>query len=87
MAFLTWVFLVFAFGAADRIFVLFELSYNTQLYIFRIAIWVIPIALFFIVRRFCRELQAADRLEEQQEQAEEEAERTSASRRAPAPAS
>jgi len=73
-AFLSWVFLIFLFGAADRIFVLWELSYDTQLYIFRIAIWVIPVLLFFIVRRVCRELQTADRIEEIREAAEEEAE-------------
>jgi ubiquinol-cytochrome c reductase cytochrome b subunit len=74
LAFLTWVFLVFVFGAADRIFVLIGLSYDLQLYIFRIAIWVVPIGLFFLVRRWCRELQAADRVEEVQEQAEHEGE-------------
>jgi ubiquinol-cytochrome c reductase cytochrome b subunit len=74
VAFLTWVFLIFAFGAADRIFVLWGLSYNTQLYIFRIGIWVVPLALFFLVRRLCRELQASDRIEEVREEAEEEAE-------------
>jgi ubiquinol-cytochrome c reductase cytochrome b subunit len=73
VAFLSWVFLIFAFGAADRIFVLWGLSYNTQLYIFRIGIWVVPLVLFFVVRRLCRELQAADRIEEVREQAEEEA--------------
>jgi ubiquinol-cytochrome c reductase cytochrome b subunit len=73
VAFLTWVFLIFAFGAADRIFVLWGLSYNTQLYIFRIGLWVVPLLLFFITRRICRELRAADRIEEVREQAEEEA--------------
>ena len=75
VAFLTWVFLIFAFGAADRIFVLWGLSYNTQLFIFRIGIWVIPLALFFLVRRVCRELQASDRIEEVRDEAEHEAER------------
>jgi ubiquinol-cytochrome c reductase cytochrome b subunit len=75
VAFLTWVFLIFAFGAADRIFVLWGLSYDTQLYIFRIGIWVVPLVLFFGVRRVCRELQASDRIEEVREEAEEEAEK------------
>ena len=74
VAFLTWVFLIFAFGAADRIFVLWGLSYDTQLYIFRIGIWVVPLVLFFGVRRVCRELQASDRIEEVREEAEQEAE-------------
>lgn len=74
VALLSWVFLIFAFGAADRIFVLWGLSYNTQLYIFRIGIWVVPVVLFLVVRRLCRELRFADRIEEVREQAEEEAE-------------
>jgi ubiquinol-cytochrome c reductase cytochrome b subunit len=74
VAFLSWIFLIFAFGAADRIFVLWGLSYDTQLYMFRIGMWVIPLLLFFGVRRWCRELQASDLIEEGREQAEEEAE-------------
>jgi hypothetical protein len=54
--------------------VLWGLSYDTQLYIFRIAIWVVPLVLFFVVRLICRELQASDRIEEVREQAEQEAE-------------
>jgi ubiquinol-cytochrome c reductase cytochrome b subunit len=73
VAFLTWVFLVFLFGSADRIFVLIGLSYDTQLYIFRIGIWIVPLALFFIVRRLCRELLSSERIEEDRERAEEEA--------------
>jgi ubiquinol-cytochrome c reductase cytochrome b subunit len=73
-AFLTWVFLVFIFGAADRIFVLSGFSYNTQLYIFRIGIWVLPVVVFLLVRRACRELQKADLIEQQRETAEQEAE-------------
>ena len=73
LALLAWVFIVFAFGAADRILVLWGISYNAQLLAFRIGVWVVPATLFFITRRICRELQAADRVEEVQHQAEEEA--------------
>ncbi len=73
VALLAWVVLIFLFGSADRIFVLWGLSYDTQLYIFRIGIWVVPLGLFVIVRRICRELQAADQIEEVREQAEHEA--------------
>ncbi len=75
VAFLSWIFLIFVFGAADRLFVLFGLNYDLQLYIFRIGIWVVPLVLFFLTRRICRDLQAADRIESIQEEAEEEAER------------
>ena len=74
VGFLSWVFLIFAFGAADRIFVLWGLGYNTQLTIFRIGIWVVPVVLFVTVRLVCRELQASDRIEGERQRAEEEAE-------------
>jgi ubiquinol-cytochrome c reductase cytochrome b subunit len=74
VAFLTWVFLIFSFGAADRILVLWGLGYNTQLTMFRIGIWVIPPIVFVVVRHLCRGLQEADRIEQVREQAEEEAE-------------
>lgn len=74
VAFLTWVVLIFVFGGADRIYVLFGLSYQLQLTVFRIGIWVIPAVLFFLVRRWCRDLQAADRVDADQERAESEAE-------------
>ena len=74
-ALFSFVFLIFAFGAADRLFVLFGLSYDLQLYVFRIAIFVVPPIVYFVVRRVCRELQFADRVEKIQEEAEKEAER------------
>jgi ubiquinol-cytochrome c reductase cytochrome b subunit len=73
IAFLSFVFLIFMFGAGDRLYVLFGLSYALQLTVFRIGIFVIPIVLFFLTRRICRELQAGDRVHEVQEEAEEEA--------------
>jgi hypothetical protein len=66
------VFLIFAFGAADRIFVLWGLTYNVQLFLFRIAIWVVPAILFVVTRRWCRALQTAEEVEEIQESAEED---------------
>jgi ubiquinol-cytochrome c reductase cytochrome b subunit len=83
VAFLSWVFLIFVFGAADRIFVLWGLSYDTQLLMFRIGIWVVPLILFFVVRRVCRELRASDLLEEDQERAEHAVERREEAVRAP----
>jgi ubiquinol-cytochrome c reductase cytochrome b subunit len=68
LGFLTFVALVFSFGAADRLYVLFGLSYSTQLTIFRIAVFVVPAIVFAVTRRLCRELQEADRIEEVREQ-------------------
>jgi quinol---cytochrome-c reductase cytochrome b subunit len=73
VAFLTWIFLIFAFGASDRVYVLFGVPYETLLTVFRIAIWVVPAVLFVIVRRLCRELQHADRIETESQRATGEA--------------
>jgi ubiquinol-cytochrome c reductase cytochrome b subunit len=73
VAFASWIFIIFAFGAADRIYVLVGLGYQTQLLMARIAMWVVPVLLFFLTRHICYNLQGKDRLEEVREQAEEEA--------------
>ena len=71
-AFVSWIVLVFVAGAVDRSTVFFGLSYTAQVWFFRVAVWVIPLLLFFAVRRFCRGLQRADEVEEIQEAAEAE---------------
>jgi ubiquinol-cytochrome c reductase cytochrome b subunit len=73
VAFLSWIFLIFAFGSSDRVYVLFGVSYETLLTAFRIAIWVIPAILFLIVRRLCRELQHAEKIEAERQRATQEA--------------
>jgi ubiquinol-cytochrome c reductase cytochrome b subunit len=73
VAFFSWVALVFIAGGVDRSTVFFGLSYTAQIWVFRGLVWVLPILLFFVVRRWCRALQAAERIEEIQEQAEAEA--------------
>ncbi len=80
VAFLTWIFLIFTFGAADRAYVLFGVSYETLLNVFRVAIWVVPAVLFIVVRRICRELKEADQIERRQHSAEEIAEEHEAER-------
>ena len=57
------MFLIFAFGAADRIFVAVGLSYNVQLFVFRVGIWVVPAVLYVVTRRWCRALQVAEQVE------------------------
>ncbi len=73
VAFLTWIFSIFAFGASDRVYVLFGLRYETLLTVFRIGIWIVPIVLFFVVRRLCRELQHAEEIQVESELAAREA--------------
>ncbi|MGH2913387.1 MAG: cytochrome bc1 complex cytochrome b subunit [Solirubrobacteraceae bacterium] len=89
VSFMSWVFLIFIFGAADRIYVLWGITYNVELMIFRIGIWVIPGILYFVTLRWCRALRAAEALEVDREQVEHEIEerlRELATRRAGPPA-
>jgi ubiquinol-cytochrome c reductase cytochrome b subunit len=72
-AFFTWVVLVFAAGSADRVTVAFGLSYIAQIWVFRVAIWVIPIVVLLVVHRICRELQDADRIDAERERTEAQA--------------
>jgi ubiquinol-cytochrome c reductase cytochrome b subunit len=55
-AFLTWIFLGFMSGSADRVTVWLGLDYATQIWAYRVLIWVVPLLVFFAVRRACREL-------------------------------
>ena len=59
-AILSFVFLVFMAGSADRVDVLFGLDYSTQIAVYRIAIWVIPLIVLVATRSICLGLQAAD---------------------------
>jgi ubiquinol-cytochrome c reductase cytochrome b subunit len=74
VSFLSFVLLVFIFGAADRLYVLFGIGYNAQLTAFRIGLLVVPAFVFWLTRRICKDLQASDLVEEINEEAEAEAE-------------
>jgi ubiquinol-cytochrome c reductase cytochrome b subunit len=56
VAFFTWIFIVFLAGSADRIFVLFGLSYEGQIWAFRVIVWVLPVVALFVTKRVCEEL-------------------------------
>jgi ubiquinol-cytochrome c reductase cytochrome b subunit len=71
-AFFSWVFLIFFAGSADRFYVFFGLSYQGQIWAYRVLVWVLPVVVFFITRRICRELQRAEQVEQRRERAEEE---------------
>jgi ubiquinol-cytochrome c reductase cytochrome b subunit len=72
-AFATWVFLVFFAGAADRVSLVLGWSYEAQIWIYRVAVWVVPVVMYFFVRKVCRELQEKDLIERDREAAEAEA--------------
>jgi ubiquinol-cytochrome c reductase cytochrome b subunit len=61
-AFLTWIFLGFMSGSADRVTVWLGLDYVAQIWAYRVLIWVVPLLVFFAVRRSCRELVAWERI-------------------------
>jgi ubiquinol-cytochrome c reductase cytochrome b subunit len=70
LAFFVWVALVFFAGSADRVFVFLGLSYEAQVWVYRVLVWVAPLAVFFATRRICRELQAEERVEHERERVE-----------------
>jgi ubiquinol-cytochrome c reductase cytochrome b subunit len=71
LAFLSWVFLVFVAGSADRMTVFLGLDYAAQIWFYRVAVWAAPVAVFFVARAACRALQRAERLERARHEAEE----------------
>jgi ubiquinol-cytochrome c reductase cytochrome b subunit len=73
VGFFTWVFLVFVAGSADRIDVLFDISYTSQIWAYRVAALAAPPITAFIAYRVCRELQAGDIVERERTRAEREA--------------
>ena len=71
--FLSWVFLVFISGSADRMTVLFGLPYEHLLKAFTVAVLVVPFVAFLVVWRSCVELGRTDVVEHEREAAEAEA--------------
>ncbi|MHB8531363.1 MAG: cytochrome bc1 complex cytochrome b subunit [Solirubrobacteraceae bacterium] len=55
-AFFSWIATIFVAGAADRILVSVGISYTSQVWFFRIAALLVPVAVFFIARQTAREL-------------------------------
>jgi ubiquinol-cytochrome c reductase cytochrome b subunit len=59
-AFFSWVAIIFIAGSADRILVSVSVSYTAQVWIFRAAALLVPLAVFLVTRAVCRELAAAE---------------------------
>ncbi len=59
-ALFTFVALLFLAGSADQLAVHFQIPYDQQLWIFRIAAIVLPVLVFFATRSVCRELAARE---------------------------
>ena len=63
VAIVTWVFLIFMSGSADRVDVLLGLDYATQIWVYRVVVWVVPVVAFAVTKRVCDELRAGERVE------------------------
>jgi ubiquinol-cytochrome c reductase cytochrome b subunit len=61
-ALLTWVFVIFVAGAADRIYVSFGISYGTLVWVFRVLALVLPLVVLVVTHRVCIELQRGDQV-------------------------
>jgi ubiquinol-cytochrome c reductase cytochrome b subunit len=75
VAVVVWVLLVFVAGAVDRSYVFFGITYTSQIWAFRVAVWVVPLVALFVTKRVCEELLAGEQAERVREAAEREAER------------
>jgi ubiquinol-cytochrome c reductase cytochrome b subunit len=69
----TWIALVFIAGSADRVDVLFNLSYATQIWVYRVLVWAGPFVTGVVAYRVCVELQQGERVEVDRRRAESEA--------------
>jgi ubiquinol-cytochrome c reductase cytochrome b subunit len=73
VGFFVWIFMVFIAGAADRLFVLFALSYSGQIWVYRVLVWVLPILAAAITKRVCEELAKSEHVERRRKAAEAQA--------------
>jgi ubiquinol-cytochrome c reductase cytochrome b subunit len=56
----TWVAIVFAAGSLDRIYFRLNIPYEGQIWFWRFGVFILPAIVFFITRRICRDLKAAE---------------------------
>jgi ubiquinol-cytochrome c reductase cytochrome b subunit len=56
LAFLSWVFIVFALGATDRLALVADVGYTSQIWFWRVANVFVPFLVYFVVKRICTEL-------------------------------
>jgi ubiquinol-cytochrome c reductase cytochrome b subunit len=68
-----WVTLVFVAGGVDRVDVMFDISYTALIWIFRVAIWVVPVIAALVAYRVCVELQEGEAVEHMRTLAEHRA--------------
>jgi ubiquinol-cytochrome c reductase cytochrome b subunit len=67
--FLTWVAMIFLAGSSDRVLVFLGISYISQIWFYRVAIWILPIVVGFVAWRFCLALKAMEEVQAEQKAA------------------
>jgi hypothetical protein len=70
---ITWVVLVFIAGSADRVNLVFGIPYTSQIWFYRVFVFVGPVLAGAIAWWVCRELKAGEAVEEDRHDAEAEA--------------
>jgi ubiquinol-cytochrome c reductase cytochrome b subunit len=60
VGFASWVALVFLAGSSDRIFVELGISYNVQVRAYQVAVFVVPVVVFWLTKKVCEELARSD---------------------------
>jgi ubiquinol-cytochrome c reductase cytochrome b subunit len=72
LAVLTCVLLVFLAGAADRVDLMFGISYAAQIWVYRVLVFVAPVVVGLVAHRVCVELEKSERVERERKRAEAE---------------
>jgi ubiquinol-cytochrome c reductase cytochrome b subunit len=70
VALFTWVFVIFLAGASDRVFISLGLSYDWQIWVYRVLVFVGPAVAFAVTKRVCEELLAGERVARSRKAAE-----------------
>jgi quinol---cytochrome-c reductase cytochrome b subunit len=67
--FLTWVVMIFMAGAADRLLVFLGVSYISQIWFYRVGVWIVPVVVGVVAWRFCLALKGMEEVQAEQEAA------------------
>ena len=67
---IAWVVLVFMAGGSDRVYVLFGITYTSQIWVYRVLVWVGPLVAAGIAWWTCTALQGVERVDGARHEAE-----------------
>ncbi|HET8565630.1 MAG TPA: cytochrome b N-terminal domain-containing protein [Solirubrobacterales bacterium] len=67
--FLTWVAMIFLAGSSDRVLVFLGISYVSQIWFYRVAVWVVPVIVGLLAWRLCLGLRGMEEVQAEQEAA------------------